>query len=441
VDVACDEIFSVWWICVRRAGRVAAAIETLTEITSRHRPAAEALRDWGKSHRFAGSTDRHAIGTLVYDALRTKRSSAHAAGDDSPRAIVLGALKTQWGMSVDAIAETVQEEHGPGALTAIELKSLMQTSTAENLGVQGDFQDWLLPSLQRAFGADVVPEMRALAARASIDLRVNTLKATRQQVLEALMPTGAKAGPFVATSVRIDSPTPDQKHVNVEAEAAHGKGWFEVQDTASQIAAALAGVKPGQSVADICAGAGGKTLALAAAMNNDGRLIAHDLDKHRLRPIFERITRSGASMIDVLAADEADSLNSRGPFDCVVIDAPCSGSGAWRRKPETKWKLNAKQLEQRRNAQAQVLAQGASLVRPGGQLVYITCSILPEENQDQVNLFTKVNPQFEIVPYAEQWMATIGGNPPASRTGAMLTLTPHSHATDGFYVCLLRKRP
>jgi 16S rRNA (cytosine967-C5)-methyltransferase len=218
-------------------------------------------------------------------------------------------------------------------------------------------------------------------------------------------------------------------------------GWFEVQDTASQIAAALSLAKPGETVLDLCAGAGGKTLALAAGMNNLGRLVAHDRDRHRLRPIFERIARSGASIIEVVPAEAKDRLSAANSFDCVVIDAPCSGSGAWRRKPESKWKLTPRLLEQRIAGQREVLEQGAGLVRPGGRLIYITCSILAQENSAQVEAFLARNRTFAIAPYTEQWAGAIGSDAPVSRAGKFLLLTPHSHQTDGFFVAVLKRQP
>ncbi len=281
----------------------------------------------------------------------------------------------------------------------------------------------------------------ALASRAPIDLRVNTLTATREQVLQALERFGAVEGPLSPLAVRIAAPGPETRNANVEAEPAHGLGWFEVQDSGSQVAALLSGVRPGQHVADICAGAGGKTLALAAMMNNEGTLIAHDADRFRLRPIFERLTRAGVTNCEVISAQDKGKLEAAGPFDCVVIDAPCTGSGSWRRKPDTKWRLTPKQFEQRLKDQRLVLVNGHRLVKPGGTLLYITCSVLPEENTEQVQAFLSRHADMAIVPYKEQWARTIGGAPPASADGAedTLLLTPARHGTDGFFVAVMRK--
>ncbi len=424
---------------MRFPGRAAAAIEVLHEVISRHRPAAEALKDWGKTHRFAGSSDRHFIGTLVYDSLRNKASAGHAMAGHDARAIVLGTLKTVWALAPDDILQLAGDQHGIGEFTPAEKSALSSPATPMPAHVEGNFPEWLTPVLHGQFGEDLVAQMQALASRAPIDLRVNTIRAERAKVIEALHRFNAVEGPFVQTSVRIAAPGPEDKHANVEAEPAHGLGWFEVQDTASQIAAALSGVKPGDTVLDLCAGAGGKTLALAAFLRNEGRLVAHDRDRHRLRPIFERITRSGASMIEVVSADQKDTLNIPGGYACVVIDAPCSGSGAWRRKPESKWKLTPKLLDQRMADQRAVLEQGANLVRHGGTLIYITCSILPVENTSQIGHFLGEHPEFEIVPYTDQWRHVIGGEPPPSPAGDCLLLTPYSNNTDGFFVAVMRK--
>ena len=425
---------------MRLPGRVSAAIEILDEITQRHRPASEALKDWGKAHRFAGAGDRHGIGTLVYDTLRHKASAAHRMNSEAPRALVLATLHATWGLGADEIAALSDGEHGPSQPSADELAAITRTVSDAPPHVAGDFPAWLAPSLARVFGDGAAAEGAALAERAPIDLRVNTLKADRAKVLASLSRFGATEGPFAPTALRIAAPGPDQKHVSVEAEPAHGMGWFEVQDAASQIAAGLTGVQPGERVADICAGAGGKTLALAALMKNEGSIAAHDRDRHRLRPIFERIGRSGATNIDVLAAEEGGKL-AASSFDCVVVDAPCTGTGTWRRKPDAKWRLTEKSLAIRIKEQRDVLTRGAELVKAGGRLAYFTCSLLPDENSEQVAWFLRSQPAFRIMPTATLWPVHLPGTAPRSVDGATdtLLLTPRQHGTDGFFVCVMQK--
>jgi 16S rRNA (cytosine967-C5)-methyltransferase len=425
---------------MKLAGRVQAAIEILHEVLTRHRPASEALKDWGKAHRFAGSSDRHAIGTLVYDGLRQRSYAAAQGGADDARHIVLGVLRSDWGMSVEDIAALADGQHGPATLTNEDLQSLSAKPHNLPWNVVANVPDWLVPVFEKQFGKGAAQEGMAFSHRAPIDVRVNTIKSDSSKLRAALSTYSPTAGPWVSTSLRIAAPGPNQKHVNVEADAAHGMGYFEVQDTASQIAAALSAVQPGETVADICAGAGGKTLALAALMQNKGRLVAHDVDKHRLRPIFERIMRAGATCVEVVSAENVASLEEGG-FDCVVVDAPCSGTGTWRRKPETKWKLSRNTLDVRLTEQRNVLASGAKLVKSGGRLVYYTCSLLPEENIDQVKTFLKQNAEFKILPYSEIWARTIGGKVPKSADGRTdtLLLTPHQHEVDGFFVAIMQR--
>jgi 16S rRNA (cytosine967-C5)-methyltransferase len=424
---------------MQMAGRVQAAIEVLTEVLTRHRPASEALKDWGKAHRFAGSGDRHAIGTLVYDSLRQRLSAGAQGGGEAARNIVLGVLRGGWGLSVEEIAALADGAHGPQVLGEHERMALSSTPKDLPWPVLANVPAWLVPVFEQQFGKKAEAEGHALCERAPVDLRVNMLKANVAQVQTALAAAHPVLGPWVPTSLRIALSSPQQRHMNVEADPAHGMGWFEVQDTASQIAAALSGVEPGETVLDICAGAGGKTLALAALMQNKGRLVAHDVDKHRLRPIFERVMRAGASCVEVVSADAAVASLLPGSFDCVVVDAPCSGTGTWRRKPETKWKLTQKTLDTRMIEQKGVLERSAVLVRKGGRLVYFTCSILPDENIRQVEGFLKTHKDFKLVPYAEQWARTIGGNAPKSADGRKdsLLLTPHSHGVDGFFVAVM----
>jgi 16S rRNA (cytosine967-C5)-methyltransferase len=427
---------------MRLGGRCAAAIEILDEIARRHRPAADALRDWGKAHRFAGAADRHAIGTLVYDSLRKRNSQSHHMQSGEPRALALATLRFQWRKAADEIAAAMTGPHGPGALQDEERRNLDRDPVLTgDVAIDGDVPSWLAASFVAAFGADAARQGAALAERAPIDLRTNTLKTDRPRLLDALARYGALAGPLSPWCVRIAPPGPEARNTSVEVEPCHGLGWFEVQDAASQMAALLSGVRPGQAVADICAGAGGKTLALAAMLENRGRLLAHDSDRRRLRPIFERIQRSGASIIEVIAADEGDRLRAAGPFDCVLVDAPCSGSGSWRRRPDAKWRLTPKLLQQRMRDQATVLARAASLVKAGGRLVYITCSVLPEENGTQLGAFLAAHPEFRLVPYAMPWREAIGGPPPASADGsdATLLLSPATHGTDGFFVAVLTR--
>ena len=225
--------------------------------------------------------------------------------------------------------------------------------------------------------------MQALATRAPLDIRANTLKATREQVQDGLAHLAPVWTPHSPVGLRV-ALGEDGRGPALHSEPEFLKGWFEIQDEGSQLAALLTGVKPGEQVVDLCAGAGGKTLAMAALMANKGQIHATDTDARRLAPIHERLARAGARNVQVRTprgrADAVADLD--GTADCVLVDAPCTGSGTWRRNPDSKWRLRPGSLEVRRKEQDAVLDRAARLVRPGGRIVYVTCSVLPEENDD-----------------------------------------------------------
>ena len=428
---------------MRLSGRVSAAIEILHEISDRHRPASVALADWGRAHRFAGSGDRSAIGTLVYDALRKRASLGRRMGSDAPRALALGALRWVWRLKPEDIAALCDgSQHAPEALSPEELARLGAEDLREAPDwVAADMPEWLFAEFKAAFEGRAIAEGEALAARAPIDLRVNTLKADRPRVLKALEKYKAAPTLFSPVGIRIPAPGPLEKNPNVEAEAAHGRGWFEVQDEASQIAAFLSGAGPRLQVLDLCAGSGGKTLAMAALMQNTGQIYAYDSDKLRLRPIFDRLRRSGARNVQVLAAgNEAALADLHGRMDIVFVDAPCSGSGVWRRRPDAKWRLTPEALAERVAEQRRVLTLAAPLVRPGGRLVYATCSVLPSENAEQTRWFLENVPEFAEIAWRGIWQSSPLAPPPEVETGGFaLQLTPAGHGTDGFYISILER--
>jgi len=429
------------------AARASAAIEILGDLEARKRPAAEALKDWGVSHRFAGSGDRAAIGNLVFDCLRIRASAAYAMGESSPRALVLRTLVSGWGLSPEQVAALADGgRHAPRPLSDAELAGLGRALPADAPApIKGDYPEWLGSEFERAFGARAAEEGAALARRAPVDLRVNTLKADRDKVLKALRRYEVRPTPYAPFGVRIEQAPGPGKSPHVEAEPGHGKGWYEVQDEGSQLATLLSGTKPRRQVIDLCAGAGGKTLGLAALMENTGQLYAYDADRLRLRPIFERLKRAGVRNVQVLPAGDRDALTKLdGKMDVVLIDAPCTGSGVWRRRPDAKWRLSPQMLEARLQEQRAVLDEGARLVKPGGRLAYITCSVLPSENRDQVDAFLARQPEFKLIPWPELWEQALPGVTPvpsADGSAETLLMTPHGHGTDGFFVAVLQRSP
>ncbi|MEE4236410.1 MAG: RsmB/NOP family class I SAM-dependent RNA methyltransferase [Anderseniella sp.] len=424
------------------AGRLAAAIEVLDEMATRHRPASLALADWGRAHRFAGSGDRAAIGNIVYDVMRKRALLAWRMGAETPRALVIAWAVDEYGASADEIAAMCAHQHGPGALTGDELKSLEQTPQEMPAHIAANVPEWLWPSFVEAFASKALEQAMALAERAPVDLRANTLKATREKLLAQLAKFGAAEGPLTPDCIRIEVPDGLKRTPNLEAEPAFQRGLFEIQDAASQAAALLVDAQPGMQVADICAGGGGKTLALAAHMHNKGQLYAWDADRNRLKPIIARINRAGVRNVQVIPADEPDKLEAlAGRFDRVLVDAPCSGSGSWRRKPDARWRFTPESLANRQDDQRAVLDRAAGLVKPGGRVVYVTCSVLPQENTGQIEAFLARHPQFRVVPFAEVWRAASVSEPPVSADGRndTLLLTPATHGSDGFFAAVLEK--
>ena len=427
---------------MRLGGRLAAAIEVLEDIGRRHRPVADALKDWGLSHRFAGGGDRAAIGNIVYDALRHKRSAGWLLGEDTPRAVGFGALLLEWGQTAQSLNDALDgDKFAPPLLSAAELQAITDHRLADAPdAVRADVPDWCAPLFERAFGPTWADEGAALATRPPLDLRVNTLQANRDKVLAELTGTGAKPSAIAPHGIRIPPIDGDGRHPNVQAEPAFQKGWFEVQDEGSQIAAALAGAQAGMQVLDFCAGAGGKTLALSAAMENRGQIFAHDAEKARLAPIFDRIRRSENRNVQIVTKPvELAPLGNH--MDIVLVDAPCTGSGTWRRRPDAKWRLTQRQLDARKGEQSAILDAAKAYVKPGGLLVYITCSVFDEENGEQIAAFRDRHSGFVPVDHRQLWDSRFPGHEAAARIGAKgdISLSPALSGTDGFYFCALRR--
>jgi 16S rRNA (cytosine967-C5)-methyltransferase len=428
------------------SARVSAAIEVIGDIDVNRRPAADTLKAWGLAHRFAGSGDRAAIAGLVYDTLRRKSSAGYLIGSDTPRAVMLGMLKLERGLSVEAIASLFSgQRFAPEPLREEETAALT-SARLENAPphVVGDYPEWLDPFLARTFGDQRAPEAAALARRAPLDLRVNTLKGSRGEAQAMLAHLGAVACRWSPIGLRIELGA-DAKSPAIQAEPAFIKGLIEVQDEGSQLVALMAAAQPGEVAIDLCAGAGGKTLVLAAMMENRGKIFATDRDKRRLAPIHDRMTRAGASCVEVRTpAPATDTIADLArSADLVLIDAPCTGTGTWRRNPDAKWRTRPGALEQRCKEQTEVLDRAAALVKLGGRIAYVTCSVLTEENDDQVRAFVARLPEFQIIP-PHQIGLLPGDIAQQLRRAALVSdvgmlMTPRRTGTDGFFLAMLRR--
>lgn len=431
---------------MKLGGRISAAIEVLEDIERRRRPATDALKDWGLSHRFAGSGDRAAIGNLVFDCLRWKASSGWRLDSESARCIVLATLVWRWGMALADLERGLGEDrHAPAALDDRERALLTEDRLIEAPGwVVGDIPEWLSPAFEDNFEDEYVVEGEALAERPPVDIRVNTLKSDHDKVLKALSHAGAKPTAIAPHGLRIAAPAGFRRAANVQTEPGYQKGWFEIQDEGSQVAALLVDARPGEQILDFCAGGGGKTLAMAMAMQNRGQIHAYDGDRARLAPIYERIQRAGARNVTVHDPRGGPPAALKGRMDRVVVDAPCTGTGVWRRRPDAKWRLGENALADRIKEQAQILGEAKEFVRPGGYLCYITCSLLLAENEERIAAFLEENSDFELLSAGEVWQERLGYDKPKpwSQDYCSVTMTPASTDTDGFFFSVVgRKKP
>lgn len=434
---------------MRNGGRISAAISVLTDVLERHQPVKIAVRDWGKRARYAGSKDRAWVSGLVLDALRRRNSTAHHMGHDDPRALIFGTLRFGWDWPARDIEQACYDDHGPTPLTNAERDALiMAPDPSAPPHVQGDFPEWLTPHLQRVFGTDTVIEAQAMAVRADVDLRVNTLKTDAEKAALPLRSVRAEPSKLLRNAYHIPAREPTEREDNLDAIPAFSKGWVEVQDAGSQIAAFAANAKPGEQVLDYCAGGGGKTLALAAQMEGKGQIFAYDIDGKRLSALVPRLKRSGAHNVQLVHPSEGTSLEPlMGQMDLVFVDAPCTGTGTWRRRPDSKWRLRPNQLEKRIEDQRVILSEAAKYVKPGGRLLYATCSFLIEEDEDRVAEFLAAAQEFHEEDAAEAAIAsgqlTEQGVAIVRKyrgaTGSV-RLTPRRAGTDGFFFALLRRK-
>jgi 16S rRNA (cytosine967-C5)-methyltransferase len=429
------------------AARLSAAIELIQTIDKERVPAAKALKEWGTAHRYAGSGDRAGISGLIWDVLRRRSSSAWIMDEDTPRARVLGMLRLERGLETDAIAQLCDgSRFAPLPLTDSERAALTSRSLdGAPAPIAGDYPEWLDRHLAEMFGEDRVAEAVAMASRAPLDLRVNTLKAKREKVLASTAHLGTMPTTFSPIGLRIELAA-DARNPGIHSEQDFIKGLIEVQDEGSQLAALLSAAQPGEQVIDLCAGAGGKTLALAAIMQGKGRLIATDRDKRQLAPIYERLSRAGVHNCEVRAPKgEGDALGGiRESADLVLIDAPCTGTGTWRRNPDAKWRMRPGALELRLKDQIEVLDRAKTLVKPGGRIAYVTCSVLRAENADQVRAFVARHPDFAPVPpsqvVAALWDKADDFAAATLQSAEGLLMTPRRTGTDGFFVSVLKRQ-
>lgn len=392
------------------AARLEAAIAILTALGHTAEPADKSLREFFRARRYAGSKDRAAVAERVYDCLRHHYSYAWRMGGSDARRLVIASVLAE---GADPTLFFTGESYAPAALSGAEVAAIA-TPLREPVPphVQGEFPEWLAPELEKAFGENMLAEMAAMQDRASVDIRVNRLKTKPEKLIAALAEEGFEAVPCARAQegLRLSG----TNTAKLSASKLFAEGHFEFQDEAAQIAAEFCGVKPGDRVLDYAAGAGGKSLALAAIMQNKGELHAHDISAGRLAMLPPRAERAGAKIIKTF------TTLPMGRYHVVLLDAPCSGTGTWRRQPELRVRFTPERLQELIALQSTLLAKVAPLVKPGGRLVYATCSVLPCENDDQIAGFLAAHPDF-------------------APAGEFFRASPYRDHTDGFFTAVLER--
>lgn len=435
--------------------RLQAAIDLLDDILANPRKPADAIVGaFFRARRYIGGGDRRDVAERIYGILRRKAQlewwlrRADASSEPTGRGLVTADLALNEGLSHDHIAGLFDGgKFRPLPFERDERRVLrdLAGNTLDHpdqpVAVRFNIPDWIEPELRAALGPTAEAEYAAMNKPAPVDLRVNLLKGDRETAIKALAKENVTASPTPLSPYGLRA----LGRPSLVAGEAFRAGLIEIQDEGSQLVALLADAKPGLRVVDYCAGAGGKTLAMAATMQNKGSITACDVSATRLERAVTRVRRAGihnATQKIIDAAARKWLKRSAGTIDRVLVDAPCSGTGTWRRNPDARWTLVPNDIDELVVKQAQILDSVAALVKPGGKLIYATCSILPRENQQQMAEFVARHPEFEIVRLSDAWREATGGELPAIiEDGEGLRLNPGAHGTDGFFVCVLRRKP
>ena len=418
------------------AGQLAAAIDLLGLIEADPRPADAVANHFFRTRRFIGGGDRRAVSTLVWGVLRTRRHLGwwldYHRVPHTPR-LLLAVQALFSGQTPNKIAMAfLAGRYGPPALEPEEMAVLekLSTRTLEHPdmpdAVKYEVPDWILPRLRAQFGPTLAAEMKAMGEPAPLDLRVNLLKGTREEALRSLAREGlaAELTTYSPWGLRL------KNRQSVTTGKTFQEGLVEIQDEGSQLIALALDAQPGMRVADFCAGAGGKTLAIAMGMGNKGHIVACDVSEPRLDGAIKRLRRAGVHNAERHLLEPGDKWVKRqeGKFDRVLVDAPCTGTGTWRRNPDARTRLTAQDLAELTVKQAEILDRAQKLVKPGGKLVYATCSVLQDENEAQTEAFMVRHPEFKPLPLEA---------PEALRGSQTLRLSPARHGTDGFFAAIM----
>lgn len=434
--------------------RIQASIELLDQIftawqSEKRFPADKMLEQYFKGHRYIGSKDRGAVAELIYWVLRYKATiqwwlEKYSQGADG-RAFILAALILRRDYNPQTIESLSKDsKYSPDKLRDTEQKFIHTLVRMDLVSpdmpdhIRLNYPQWLDENLRASFGDKLAEAMIAMNEQAPTDLRVNTLKTHREKLLGQLQAEGFDCSPtpFSPIGIRL------AKRAPIFTSKFFKEGHFEVQDEGSQAVALLVDAKPNHRVIDFCAGAGGKTLAIAASMENKGRILAWDTSKKRLDQINIRLRRAGIHNVQThVLESEHDAFIKRhkATADRVLIDVPCSGSGTWRRNPDLKWRFNKKDLEEVCKVQQDILQSATRLVKPGGRLIYATCSVFKEENENQIEIFLKSSNHFKVVCEQKIWNKSHPAN--CDNNTSYFRVAPHEDGVDGFFAAVLERLP
>ncbi len=433
---------------MKDAARISSAIDLLARINAGRIPMDNTIRDFMAARRFIGSKDRTAIVERVYRIMRASARLgwwiAQGKMQDTSRVrVIADMVLNDRATEADFEALFTGGKHDAEPLDEAELafaeflheKPL--SDPAMPAAIRCECPDWAVEKLQTLFGASFEENLAAMIDPAPLDLRVNTIKGTREEAMESLKKDRIRVTPTVYSPIGLRA---EGKPFMSDSKAFRN-GLVEIQDEGSQLIGLISGARPGMRVLDFCAGGGGKTLVLAAMMNNKGNIVAMDNDTRRLEKGKPRYRKAGVHNVETRSLEEEQNRKwlrrQKEAMDIVLVDAPCSSSGTWRRNPDLRWKWYGPSLEEIIQMQSDILDKVADKVKPGGRLVYATCSLFREENEDQVAAFMERHPEYKVMPLSEAWEGDKASMP---QTGDFMRLVPKTHETDGFFAAILQKQ-
>lgn len=430
---------------MKDAARLQSCIDILNKIDRSPIPMDNTIRDYMKTRTYIGAKDRADIVERVYRIMRSNArirwTLQQAGAPETPRARAIADMMLNGGVSGRDMAQHFTgEKHAPDILEGEEIGWIARAGFVDKRqmpeAVRVECPDWAEPMLRQHFGSDFTAQMESFLGGAPLDIRVNTLKGTREEARAMLAAQNVESDPtpYSPFGLRV------RGKAFLSVTKAFSKGLVEIQDEGSQLISLLCGAKPGLRVLDYCAGAGGKTLGIAAMMENKGNVVAMDIEERRLEKGRPRFRKAGVHNVELRALSDEQHRKwlrrQKGTMDVVLVDAPCSSSGTWRRNPDLRWRWYGPQLDEIRSMQTEILDKVAEKVKPGGRLVYATCSLFEEENEQQVERFLKDHNEFQVMPLEQAWPE--GTMPPVCK-GPFMRLTPRDHNTDGFFAAVLTK--